>query len=724
MATNPRHVKLSKNLFDAFATRLDNLDRQIENQKTSKSGSMFIRSGEENEDGSPKGTGTLIGAGATSGGIAPWVNDTTPPGRPTGAVASSGNGMILLRWDGTLEGGIPDDFDHISWFVDGVERGRLMAKGVSVVGPLDVGSVHTVYAVAYDNAHDQNGNSTPNASNPTPTVSVTVSGADIDPDVLGITVTKTDKDPDTPGKHTGDLWLRYDRETEGRNVLHNPGFETGDLSNWACNWIGLGNVKTDKPHSGRYSFTGTPRANSWSEMSSNETITVHDGDTVVMRAWVSQYNLTRPGFYLTYRPTETGIAYTPAEAYCNITNGNSTFAQYEKRYTYHGSGTQHWKLLLTTLQDATDGRYLNMDDFEYCIMSKSALAASWWWNGTSWVQLPIAMYLDQLAVRNVQVDEAVIGMLSTGIVQSATFTTPDGLTGFNTDGFWVKNPDESYAFLANKDGIMVTGKLQTASVGSRIEIAQTDTHNMHNGYVAGFDNNGNMRWSINSNTYDDGSMNMFIGSTLAQNGQGKAPEVQISSSMNPNDTSRDSLILSSSRLEISSHDSSGYNGPILFNGNIGFNGMPLYSASRRVFDWNSDWGGTVNYGTKDGTKFKEVQQNIHVDGHGERGQWFQCDLGCRVATSGGEYCVQIEVWGGDGNCYGRTTLLTTRGTSGVDNFSTSKMMYIPNGDYAVVVYTAKWGDVRVDSNVTFGFTDYLTSRGIRNFVRYAFLTEM
>ena len=123
-----------------------------------------------NEDG----TRTVIGPNAGSSGIAPWVGDTTAPGMPTGVGVDSAAGMILVSWDGTLQGGIPADFDHVSVLVDGVEAGQLRVRGTATLGPYEADSVHQVTARAWDDAHAEDGSPAPNGSDVTEAVSVTV----------------------------------------------------------------------------------------------------------------------------------------------------------------------------------------------------------------------------------------------------------------------------------------------------------------------------------------------------------------------------------------------------------------------------------------------------------------------------------------------------------------------------------------------------------------------
>lgn len=131
----------------------------------------------------PTANGTKLIAGEMAGeqGIAPWVGDMTAPGMPTGVSVDSAAGMILVSWDGTLTGGIPADFDHVSILVDGTEAGQLRVRGTATLGPYEADSVHQVTARAWDDAHAEDGSPDPNGSDATKPVSVTVkSVVDVD----------------------------------------------------------------------------------------------------------------------------------------------------------------------------------------------------------------------------------------------------------------------------------------------------------------------------------------------------------------------------------------------------------------------------------------------------------------------------------------------------------------------------------------------------------------
>ena len=178
MAYNPRHPKLHNNGLDSILNSIQEAHNNAQTQRTSNTGSHFIPSGNVDENGKPDGTGSIIGSGANGGSIAPWVNDTTPPGIPTGITVTSQASMILVTWDGTLQGGVPDDFDHISVEIDGVEAIKINAKGTYPSDDSYVpGSMHDVRARAYDNAHDTNGQPKPNASGYSPAITVKIVGA-------------------------------------------------------------------------------------------------------------------------------------------------------------------------------------------------------------------------------------------------------------------------------------------------------------------------------------------------------------------------------------------------------------------------------------------------------------------------------------------------------------------------------------------------------------------
>ena len=107
------------------------------------------------------GTDTVLG----TNGLAPWVGDTTPPGKPLDIEATSHLGTALIRWGGELEGGIPSDFRCVQIWAKQVggtaaEKtlvGVLSSAGEVNTGVFDAGTTLDVWATALDNAHDRDG---------------------------------------------------------------------------------------------------------------------------------------------------------------------------------------------------------------------------------------------------------------------------------------------------------------------------------------------------------------------------------------------------------------------------------------------------------------------------------------------------------------------------------------------------------------------------------------
>lgn len=96
------------------------------------------------------GTRTVIGPAAGDRTVATHVGDTTAPPIPRGVSAWSGDGSLHVSWDGTLDGEVPADFDHVTILVDGSAVGELTAAGSITVNGLAVGSGVSVSATAED----------------------------------------------------------------------------------------------------------------------------------------------------------------------------------------------------------------------------------------------------------------------------------------------------------------------------------------------------------------------------------------------------------------------------------------------------------------------------------------------------------------------------------------------------------------------------------------------
>ena len=142
----------------------------VESLRTRPSGMVSF----DNADG----TKTIIGGSGTDQ-IATNAGDTQAPSRPTGLSATSTMQVALVHWDGTLEYGMVDDFDHIEIFAqpdggDVLDIGGMRTAGELATGRLPVGSVVELWAVAADNAHDLQGNPSPNMSDESDHLVVTI----------------------------------------------------------------------------------------------------------------------------------------------------------------------------------------------------------------------------------------------------------------------------------------------------------------------------------------------------------------------------------------------------------------------------------------------------------------------------------------------------------------------------------------------------------------------
>lgn len=103
------------------------------------------------------GTYTVIGGGQAGGDSRFHVGDTVAPGRPTGISARCVARAVVVEWDGSLDGGVPADFDRTDVLLrpaggtgEPADLGSLYAAGSVTTAQLDAGTSWDVTAVAYD----------------------------------------------------------------------------------------------------------------------------------------------------------------------------------------------------------------------------------------------------------------------------------------------------------------------------------------------------------------------------------------------------------------------------------------------------------------------------------------------------------------------------------------------------------------------------------------------
>ncbi|MCI6844178.1 MAG: hypothetical protein MR874_05400, partial [Coriobacteriaceae bacterium] len=127
------------------------------------------------------GTRTVIGPQAGGRTIATHVGDLTPPGRPLGVAGASSAGVVYIAWGGELDGGVPEDFDHVSLYmsVEGASElvGTLTEAGIVSTVPMATAAAVEVWATAEDDACLADGTQGHNVSEESDRATVTVAQA-------------------------------------------------------------------------------------------------------------------------------------------------------------------------------------------------------------------------------------------------------------------------------------------------------------------------------------------------------------------------------------------------------------------------------------------------------------------------------------------------------------------------------------------------------------------
>lgn len=164
---------------DRLMTPVERIARVAAAGLTSATSSATKPSGAKSYDNAD-GTRTIIGNVANGDSnpsytMATHVGDVTAPGTPTGVTASSKSGVVVVEWDGTLTGGVPDDFFAVRVYLDGSELGILTGAGSVSSASLEGGTTHSVTATAEDDACLPDGTPAHNVSAATAAISVTVS---------------------------------------------------------------------------------------------------------------------------------------------------------------------------------------------------------------------------------------------------------------------------------------------------------------------------------------------------------------------------------------------------------------------------------------------------------------------------------------------------------------------------------------------------------------------
>lgn len=416
--------------------------REARSSKTSNSGSVFVSDGQTDADGVALGTGTIING--VNGGVQPWVGDTTAPGKPLGISAESHNGAVWVSWDGTLDGGIPADFDHVQFTaVDGsqtVDMGQLTAAGKVTAAELTAGDTVTITAVAYDNAHAADGSSAPNASAPSDPVTVVVQSA-VDAAVVKKAQDDAQSALDKAGQAT-DTATAAKQASEGAKAD-------------AANAVATANSANDTSKTASTTATNALAAAQGAQLTA-------DGKNKIFSA--------------ASEPAHTGLV--PGDLWFQLDSSS------------HVKGIQVWNgsafvdYLVVANEILVAGSVGTVEIADGAISTDKLVAN--------------AVTADKLASRAVTADKADIGSLSAAIVSSDKFKTTSGDTGFNdSQGFYTGNASNGQMRLhaqPNGVGILdfsVDGRtigqldIHTGSKGTGVQLGVGNGNNFLGMYYTG-----------------------------------------------------------------------------------------------------------------------------------------------------------------------------------------------------------------------------------------------
>lgn len=169
--------------------------RAAQAKQTAPSGAISL----DNADGTRTIIGEVVnGEDNPSYTMATHVGDTTPPGVPTGITATSKSGVVVVEWDGTLDGGIPDDFFCVRVYLDGTELGALTEAGSVASAKLDGGTTVSITATSEDDCCLPDGTPDHNVSQASQAISITVTSSaaeiivDVEEEIEGVQQEITD----------------------------------------------------------------------------------------------------------------------------------------------------------------------------------------------------------------------------------------------------------------------------------------------------------------------------------------------------------------------------------------------------------------------------------------------------------------------------------------------------------------------------------------------------
>lgn len=153
------------NFYEQLARGTNEAIDKAESATTKSSGSIGV----QHSDGSYSIFGAIAGTDDTNTGRSSvHIGDTIAPGFPTGISVSSVSGVLVVDWDGTLDGGVPDDFHHMTVYMAYGGNTYTLGEAVCAMG-LTSGSISSgtsveVWATAEDDNCNEDGSPNHNVS--------------------------------------------------------------------------------------------------------------------------------------------------------------------------------------------------------------------------------------------------------------------------------------------------------------------------------------------------------------------------------------------------------------------------------------------------------------------------------------------------------------------------------------------------------------------------------
>lgn len=775
MGNNPRHPKINKSNVETILNSLEENHRNAQSQRTSNSGSHFISSGEVDENGLPTGTGTIIGAGANGGGISPWVNDTTAPGMPTGLTVFSESSIIFVTWDGTLQGGMPPDFDHVSIYVDDVEKATFTNAGTYPTDAYEPDSVHSVTAKAWDNAHAVDGKPKPNGSATTDPISVTVKSA-VDTSQIEDAQNKAQEALDkiagvsaSVDKVSSKADTALSRSVE---LVRNPSFDPalGDLDGFGVSMGSSGApAAPPSPYTTYGALTQRDYFSSWNfPLDKNRKYRFgfwcicdgqDRGDLRIGWRYVNPSTHWDEAVTVTQEEASSwvwreAVASTP-DQWTDTDHSMSVWLN----IAAYGDQATGWWITGLTIRDVTESQnakdqaskaQTTADGKNRIFTSASEPSHDGIAKGDLWMQLDSDGHVSGIQIWNGSSFQDYVLMAKQVLVAGSVGTinledgaiTADKVTASEAllEKLLVRKikADEVDVGLLSAaivqsgrfvtpDGLTgfdETGFWSKDETGNTIFRASSSGVQASGGFVTASSGD---RIQLSQTTIKGTNVGGLqgIGDDPEtpywliwgdHEGSGSTVESGLfmgTSPQQPEFAAHNNNTTNSASVTAGSVDING--GTVQLNGDVSENNARHYHTDRRIFTWSSTWSGQPQQ-----PAYLEAQIDYNLASPGS-GQWFIANMGVRVEGTG-EYAIGFVITDTSSNSIVyQNRSITPQKNGGADNFIYSNMFFLQNGQYNIKLYTQCWGSIRVSMNdANYVFHD--SSISPNPFARYATIT--